>query len=135
MANQEHINLLLEGVDIWNSQREKEYFEPDLTGANICEEFEKAGKLNNDGYIPLSNINLRRADLTGAWFHGRYSVDNVADLRDADLRDAILIDTSLMFARLDRAKLCKANLSDAKMFKANLENANLLFRNVKKYEF
>ena len=125
MANQEHINLLLEGVDSWNSQREKEYFEPDLTGANIYEEFEKAGKLNDDGKIPLSNINLRRADLTGAWFHGHYSVDKGADLRDADLRNAILIDTSLMFARLDGAKLCKANLSDAKMFKANLENANL----------
>ena len=125
MANQEHINLLLDGVESWNRQREKEDFEPDLVGENIYEEFEKAGKLNNDGYIPLSNINLRRANLSGAWFHGLKSVNNSADLRDADLRDAVLINTSLMFARLDRAKLCKADLSEALMYKANLENANL----------
>ena len=127
MANQEHINLLLEGVDSWNSQREKEDFEPDLTGENIYEKFQKAGKLNNDGYIPLSNINLRRAHLSGAWFHDRKSIHTGADLRGADLRDAVLINTYLTFARLDRARLCKADLSEAIMFKANLENANLSY--------
>ena len=55
-----HLELLLSGVDSWNRQRDKADFEPNLMGARIYEEFQKASKLEG-GCIPLYHANLQDA--------------------------------------------------------------------------
>ena len=57
-----HLELLLSGVDSWNRQRDKEDFKPNLRGARIHEEFQKADKLEG-GCIPLAHANLSKANL------------------------------------------------------------------------
>lgn len=106
MANQEHLEILKQGVEAWNTWRaehpnvetdfkEATLREADLVGAN------------------LSGVNFRRAYLSGAKLAD-------VDLRGADLRGAKLLD-----ADLRRAQLSEANLSATDLREANLRNADL----------
>ena len=108
MANPEHIEWLLEGVDSWNQRRAKKDFEPDLSGANIYGLFDEADMLDEDDYIPLSNINF-----------------DIANLKNAQLLNARLNEATLQGALLDWANLFSANLSGAKMQRARLYRARL----------
>ena len=112
MANSDHIKWLLEGVESWNRRREQQDFKPDFVGTNIYEEFRKAGKLNSDGSIPLSKINLSRADLRDSRLWGSH--------HGADLRDA-----NLWFAELERAQLNNSKLDGAALFGTRFDNAIL----------
>ena len=58
MANEQHIEWLLEGVEAWNARREREDFVPNLAGVNLYKKFQEAEKLDSNGQIPLSGINL-----------------------------------------------------------------------------
>jgi hypothetical protein len=101
MMNQEHLNILKQGVDTWNKWREEHSdIMPILFGAN------------------LSNSNL-----SGVNFRGAYLVD--AFLRGATLRGA-----NLSGALLSRADLWGANLSDANLSGANLDGATLIRTNL-----
>ena len=77
MANEEHVNLLKDGVDAWNKWR-KEHPDtrPDLTGAN------------------LTGANLTGASLSGADLSGAFLL--TTDLREADLRGADLSKATLL---------------------------------------
>ena len=151
MANPEHIEWLLEGVDSWNQRRAEEDFEPDLSGANIYREFEERGKLDGDGFIPLSNINLSKANLRETIFYSSYTTGG-ADLSHADLwgvnlekaqlpnarlyhavlRGAILVGANLPDAKLCDAKMSSANLYKTNLFKGDLTNAKLQISYLKK---
>lgn len=134
MANQQHIEWLLEGVEAWNARREQEDFEPDFVGADISDEFRKRGKLGADGRVCLRGINLKSAslsqavlvdiDLAGANLNGANL--NGANLIRADLTGADLIDTELQDANLTHADLTHADLSHANLIEANLSHANLM---------
>ena len=87
-----HLELLLSGIDSWNRRRDKEDFKPNLMGARIYEEFQKADKLE-DGYIPLYYANLKDALLAKA------------DLRRANLESASLQGTNLFNEILGRDDL------------------------------
>ena len=102
-----HLELLLSGVDSWNLQRGKEDFKPNLRGARIYEEFQKANKLEG-GCIPLDHANLQDALLVKA------------DLRKANLESASLQGARLNDAYLVEADLMGANLSGAQPWKAKL---------------
>ena len=119
MANPEHIEWLLEGVENWNRRRNEKYFEPDLSGANIYWKFKTAGMLDNDDFVPLSNINLGWANLRGTIFSRRRT--NAG----ADLSHAILKSANLKNAYLANSKLDKATLQNALLDKANLYAASL----------
>ena len=108
MANQKHIEWLLEGVDAWNARREREDFQPDFAGVDISGEFGKRGKLGDDGLVCLRGINLSGADL------------RKADLRKADLRKADLSFANLTETMLFDADLAWANLSYSQVWKAKL---------------
>jgi uncharacterized protein YjbI with pentapeptide repeats len=96
MANQEHLDILKQGVEAWNAWRnEHPEVQPDLHGAN------------------LHDANLRGADLSGA------------HLTDANLSYADLTFTNLIYANLDGAHLIDANLIDANLAGAYLSYANL----------
>ena len=119
MANSEHIKWLLEGVESWNIRREQQDFEPDFGGANIYEEFQKSGKLDEDGYIPLARVNLRRANFQESCLSTPYATCG------ADLRYANLWWANLQYAQLANSKLDGANLAGTRLGNAHLPGASL----------
>jgi hypothetical protein len=117
VANEEHLRILRQGVDIWNRWR-KEHpdIRPDLRVADLSE----ADLSEAD----LSGADLCEADLFGALLHE-------ADLREAllrevDLREALLNWADLRLADLSGANLREAFLSGAKLNGAKLSGTDLI---------
>ncbi len=131
MAEELHIQWLLEGVDSWNDRRERHPFSPRLAGADLHLEFDQAGKLGDDGFVPLDGVNLQHADLRGTVFQSpsqdgvRSTVLFSASFRGANLNMADLHGAELSKARLDGADLSDANLGLATLDECVLRGANL----------
>ena len=117
MANQEHVKWLLEGVKQWNERRKNNPFRPDLDGADIHGEFQKAGKLTDRQRIPLEKINLGESSL------GSTNLSD-ADLAEANLTGSKLNNSNLTRSDLTNAVIVRADLSGANLSKARLENTN-----------
>jgi uncharacterized protein YjbI with pentapeptide repeats len=111
MANEEHLEILKQGVEVWNRWRkENPDLRPELSAAN------------------LRLAELSAADLRGAGFSGvkLFKVDpSGAKLSEADLSRTDLSRTDLSEADLHEVHLGGANLSDANLRDANLRGANL----------
>lgn len=114
MANPEHLNILNQGVDVWNNWRKENRSIPshpdylheiDLTGADFAE-------------ANLSGFNLEENDLSCANLL-------MANLSKANLSKATLIDTNLLGTNFQMANLSEANLTDCHFYAANLSGANL----------
>lgn len=106
MPNPEHLEILKQGVDVWNKWREDNPGEiPGLSNANLSE-------------VDLWEIDLRGAYLRGADFTG-------ANLRRADLREANLAWTDFTLANLIWAKLNGSILDVANLTGTNLKEADL----------
>jgi uncharacterized protein YjbI with pentapeptide repeats len=106
MANEEHLELIRQGADVWDAWRAKEpSVHPDLRRANLRR-------------ADLGGANLKGADLDEADLRG-------ADLRGANLRRANLGGVYLTEADLPRASLVEADLRGANLRGANLRRANL----------
>src|SRR5712692_1421662 len=112
MANQEHLDILKQGVEAWNQWR-KEHTDirPELRGADLRE-------------ASLGGAKLRGADLYGADLYGSHLSGAV--LFGANLHDAHLQDTKLRNADLREANLRKADLSRADLSRADLSRAVLV---------
>ncbi len=96
MANEEHLDILRQGVEVWNNWNSKHYkIKPDLSGAN-----------------------LTQADLSGI-------ILSDTDLSDADLSEARLVNATLVRTNFTRATLIKAELDGADFHQAILWQANL----------
>src|SRR6266516_2294568 len=109
MANQEQLDLLKQGVKVWNEWRamnEKEEGQIDLSG------------------IDLSGTDLARANL-------RVANLNCANLTQAHLAQANLRGAELPQANLFGADLTRANLTSANLFEVNLSYANLTQANLR----
>lgn len=135
MANQQHLDILKQGVDVWNKWRQKHpTVQPILTGANL--ENANLEKINlgdallaraNLSGANLINANLSRANLTDA----NLSDPNFAKaqpydmLQKTNLSGADLHESTLDGANLSGVILSKANLSGAKLGGAFLNNAIL----------
>jgi Pentapeptide repeats (8 copies) len=110
VANPEHLELLRQGVEVWNGWRAEKPSLPDLHGANL-------GEANPSG-ADLRGADLRDANLSGTDLSG-------ANLRRANLREANLREANLGGADLEGADLSGATLSGANLSKADLSGANL----------
>jgi uncharacterized protein YjbI with pentapeptide repeats len=133
MANNEHLAILKQGVEVWNKWRDENpwwvlrpnLFEANLSGADLS-------GANLSG-ANLLRANLSRANLIGANLIGAdLSVANlsVANLIGADLSVANLSVANLSVANLSVANLIGADLSEANLSEANLSVANLSVANL-----
>ncbi len=115
MANQEHLNILDQGVEAWNKWRKERHILPDLNEATLS----KADLTDvNFSEANLIGANLSEATLTGADL-------SITQLNEADLRKSILHDTNLTTANLTGANLTEASLFWANLRGADLKGANL----------
>lgn len=106
MANPEHVEILKQGVEVWNRWREaNKDLLPDLSGTDL------SGIDLEEAY--LEKAMLDEARLTGTNLH-------MANLEWADLGQA-----NLQGANLQRANLSKADLSVADLSGAYLKEASL----------
>ncbi len=130
MANEEHLALLKQGVEVWNQWRVNNHqiladlSRADLRGAELIGADLKGVNLK---MASLSEANLSRADLSKANLSGanlRMANFSKVKLSSADLRG-----TYLSLANLSKAILRMANLSEANLKMANLSEANLSMAN------
>ncbi len=116
MANQEHLDIMRQGIKVWNAWRDKNLnIMPDLRYADLR-------------YGVLVHADLRYTDLRGAVLMHASLVD--ADLVDADLRYADLRGVNLHYANLSQTDLREADLREAdfarvSLFRAKLSRADL----------
>jgi uncharacterized protein YjbI with pentapeptide repeats len=129
MANQEHLNLLKQGVEVWNQWREEhaDLRKVDLHRANLIRaDLSGANLIRAD----LREAGLYRADLRGAHlFKANLFKANLgeADLFEADLSRVELREAHLIGANFSRANLSGADLSETNLVYAKLSYANLSF--------
>lgn len=141
MANQEHVAILKQGVEVWNQWRNRHTnIQPDLSTANLIGAILSRANLSGATLsgADLSSADLSAADLRGAIIGGiTINMFNVirADLSalqrsGAVLNGAKLSDSDLSGATLEGAFLrgvnfCKADLSHANLRYADLSESNL----------
>jgi len=122
MANKEHLAILNQGAEVWNSWNKKNLdVKPDLMGADLA-------KANLEG-VNLGRGNLSRVNLSGANLKMCKLVDaNLSEARldRANLNDAYLENANLRGATLRESELKRANLRNVDLRKAHLDNANLV---------
>ena len=126
MANQEHLNILKQGVDAWNQWRQEHTdIRPDLRGVDLRRadlyraDLTKAHLNEAD----LSYANLSYANLTGAHFREVHL--NRANLAGANLTKTHFTEANLYGADLHGAKLTEADLKKADLSFAHLSRADL----------
>jgi uncharacterized protein YjbI with pentapeptide repeats len=126
MANQEQLDILKQGVEVWNEWREKNPdIQIDLSGADL------SGVILREANISEANLyktNLDRADLRMANFAGA-NLDR-ATLRETNLSGATLSRAFLYGADLSRAFLSKAFLHRTHLDKTNVSEADFSNANV-----
>ena len=121
MANQEHLDILKQGVDAWNKWR-KEY--PEIWPALRESDLSKANLKKVDlSRAHLFRTNFSEADLRGANLQLAYPLR--AKLKGADLTEAILDSANFIGADLRGANLRGANLRFANLTGADLSETNL----------
>ncbi|MCF8032660.1 MAG: toll/interleukin-1 receptor domain-containing protein [Desulfarculaceae bacterium] len=126
MANRKHLEILKQGVEVWNKWRkENPKIRPDLIEARLRGEHLFKANLSGANLIraDLSRAYLRWADLGGADLGGADL--SGANLSGADLSGANPSGANLSGANLRWADLRGTNLSEAKLDLANLSGANL----------
>jgi hypothetical protein len=122
MANEEHLDILKQGGEVWNRWREENPdVRPNLSQANLSRAYLSEVNL---GAVDLRQADLRAAELMEGYLRG-------ADLREADLSEANLGRAYLGGANLGGADLGGANLHRADLGGANLHRANLRRANLR----
>lgn len=116
MANPVHLEVLKQGIKVWNQWRETNILIlPDLSGANLSGIDLSEANLSE---VNLIRANLNRAELIGARLR-------LANLIEANLKEANLFGADLSGAELNRVSLTEANLIGASLNGANLIGADL----------
>src|SRR5258708_30228702 len=106
MANQEHLEILKQGISVWNMWREQyPKIQPDLSGINLEE-------------VNLSSTNRLRIhhhlDAQERYWLLEGEMDDAANFSHANLAGTVL----------SRAILCSVNFSEANLSDADLTDAD-----------
>ena len=141
MADQQHLDILKQGVDVWNKWREEyQNIEPDLSETDLRRtdlskaNFSKTNFSGTDFFkadlreTDLQRANLSRVDLSETnLFRAHLFQANLfrADLRFTDLSEADLREVNLFRADLREADLRNADLRNADLRESDLSRANL----------
>jgi hypothetical protein len=121
MANEEHLKILKQGVEVWNRwRRENPDVRPDLSRADLSGVIHIDWDGGGGGFVLTD---LRRADLHGA--NLRAANLSLTDLREADLSRANLSGTDFQSAILSGAHLSRTYLGEANLRWADLSGADL----------
>ena len=131
MANKQHLDILKQGVEVWNQWRKEHHdIHPNLSGVVLDGAHLNDVRLSFSG---LSEASFRNAELRRAYFVS------------SDLSYVNFSSANLNEAHLDRAKLNRANLSgatlqytkirSADLSGANLSGADLSFANLDRTSF
>ena len=121
MANQEQLEILKQGVEVWNQWR---IMNPDtvidLTDANLWKADLIGANLSGADLrgANLTFTKLYRADLSGCNLHG--AAFSFADLGKADLSGADLTGVSLIHSNLVLANISNAILSESYIYGTNV---------------
>ena len=141
MANQQQLDILRQGIDVWNMWRKKHPNVPlnlnraqlsnvDLRDGDFSETDLRGAHLNK---AHLSGANFSKARL--AWAHLRGADLTRAILSGADLNRANLHRANLSEGTLNEAHLSGADLSRAKLNRVNLSGADLTWATLSEAEF
>jgi uncharacterized protein YjbI with pentapeptide repeats len=138
MANPEHLEILKQGVQVWNEWRiKKPETSPDLYGADISKlhlpppESALDKQENKSTRFFLEGFGFEKSDnsyLSGVNFRATFLQSVIltgVTLNGADLTGANLNEAKLNGANLNKAKLRKAMSRSADLTQANLEGADL----------
>lgn len=120
MANAKQLEILKQGVEVWNAWRRdleevKDTTPVDLSGIDLNDLDLRSANLRsaNLSYAILSDSNLSNTDLS------------VADLSNANLSNANLFNANCFTANLDSADLSNAKFGGTNFRSAIIRNANL----------
>jgi uncharacterized protein YjbI with pentapeptide repeats len=140
MMNQEHLEILKQGVKVWNDWRKANpEVIPNLSRANLREldlrevNFKGAKLLG----VNLADAKLNRAELRGARLGVAYLIGanfSAANLSYADLNNADLSCAKLSHANLNGADFREANLHSATLVEADLSGTCLVEADLRKAE-
>jgi uncharacterized protein YjbI with pentapeptide repeats len=126
MANQEHLDIIKQGVKAWNQwRREHPEVQPDLSGTDLSDANLREANLSGTNII---KADLWRANLSGAILYRAATTEadlSEANLSGANLSEAYLDGVDFREANLSRADLTKADLSRATLVKTNCSEAIL----------
>ena len=119
MANAEHLNWLLEGVNSWNARRRQEPFDPELDAEDVSRRLgvQEREDIREIG-AQLRGINLSGANLTDSTLRD-------TDLSSSQLSLASLNRANLVGSRFDRSVLAGTKFRSAKMISASLADARI----------
>jgi serine/threonine protein kinase len=126
MAKQEHIDILIRGVETWNRWRsENPGIAPSLSGVDLRRKNLSGADLREADLsgARLVEVNLARGTLAGADLRGAYMSES--NLAEADLREAKLTQATLSRVNLEGADLGGAELTGTKLSQVNLRGAIL----------
>src|SRR5258706_5813865 len=116
MENQNHLSILLQGVEVWNAWRTKDSsIEPDLRGANI-------GPLNLEG-INFRYVHLEKADLSGVCL--KNSTIEGSYLQEAMIYRADLSGCVMNRTHLEKANILKSDLRGVQLWDVDLRGAHI----------
>lgn len=140
MANQEHLAILKQGVQVWNDWRKKnpeiipDLVGADLIGVNLIGEKIIQGQIAEfDPIEPIFKEQQIRERYFKSPIPGIRTVQlSGANLSKADLREANLYGVNLFSANLELANLSGADLRQAHLREASLRQANLFSANLER---
>ncbi|WP_424927032.1 pentapeptide repeat-containing protein [Amaricoccus tamworthensis] len=133
MANRQHIEWLLEGVEAWNARRERKNFDPDFSHTDLRNVLPSTDEIPPNFFSPLREMNLNECDfsnskmnkahLSGVRFYNSNFLGT--DLNGANLSHTTNIDGNFRSTNFDSSILRACTFSGLATSSTNFKNADV----------